>query len=363
MVVYDYIIIGSGIAGIAAAKKLYDKNLLILEKESFPGGDTSTLEIDGHKLNTKVQFGSMFYSSLIESANSLGIEMENFSLRTHIPAEFIEEKERFIEVTKEYKHWWNIISFEKWLEHMKFSESFFEEVLYPYFLVLLMNKETIKGYSAYRCINMLRFFDFLNPENKCLWRFKGGMDTFVKSIISLYSINIKYNKEVKNVLKKGSVIRVDTLTEYFFCKNVIFAVSPIVVSKIYKDITWYQKYIIKWAISMHSDIEVILYRNENSKGSDMFLEYDSATSEGSINLINNNNPENPSEFSLAFSFEKVRVPPSKIVKKIKMKWPQFSSMYEMFMRNININEKNIKFVGAWLIGNLSMECAWISGSF
>jgi protoporphyrinogen oxidase len=73
----DYIVIGSGIAGLHTAYRLsqQDKKVLVLEKESYIGGRMSSHEIDGNF----VDFGAKFiapnlYKNMGPLAKELGVE-------------------------------------------------------------------------------------------------------------------------------------------------------------------------------------------------------------------------------------------------------------------------------------------------
>ena len=51
---YDVIIMGAGMAGIAAAKQLHDSgvdNFVIVEAQNYVGGRLKTIEFGGHRLN------------------------------------------------------------------------------------------------------------------------------------------------------------------------------------------------------------------------------------------------------------------------------------------------------------------------
>src|SRR6185369_4236392 len=84
----DYIIIGSGIAGIHTAWRLNQqgKKVLMLEKESYPGGRMMTKEVEGHRVDYGAKFVASGYKNMMPLAKELGVRLiptnlVTFSLR------------------------------------------------------------------------------------------------------------------------------------------------------------------------------------------------------------------------------------------------------------------------------------------
>lgn len=72
----DYIIVGSGMAGLHTAYRLgqQGKKVLVLEKESYPGGRMSSHEINGSFVDFGAKFISNIYRHMLPLAKELGVE-------------------------------------------------------------------------------------------------------------------------------------------------------------------------------------------------------------------------------------------------------------------------------------------------
>lgn len=75
METYDYIIIGSGIAGLHTAYRLQqqEKKILILEKESYIGGRMSTKLVNDHFVDYGAKFISGFYNNMLSLTKELSV--------------------------------------------------------------------------------------------------------------------------------------------------------------------------------------------------------------------------------------------------------------------------------------------------
>jgi protoporphyrinogen oxidase len=73
--IYDYIGIGSGIAGLHTAYRLQQQKqkILVLEKESYIGGRMSTKLVNEHFVDFGAKFISGFYSNMLSLTKELGI--------------------------------------------------------------------------------------------------------------------------------------------------------------------------------------------------------------------------------------------------------------------------------------------------
>lgn len=78
----DYIIIGSGIAGLHTAYRLSQQNkkVLVLEKESYIGGRMSSHEINGHFIDFGAKFIANAYKNMLPLAEELGVEPVSINL-------------------------------------------------------------------------------------------------------------------------------------------------------------------------------------------------------------------------------------------------------------------------------------------
>lgn len=76
METYDYIVIGSGIAGLHTAYRLQQqgKKVLVLEGEPHVGGRMITREVDGHRVDYGAKFITNQYKNMIPLAKELGIK-------------------------------------------------------------------------------------------------------------------------------------------------------------------------------------------------------------------------------------------------------------------------------------------------
>lgn len=72
---FDYIIIGSGIAGLHTAYRLNQqgKKILVLEKESYVGGRMSTRMVKGHSVDYGAKFVANGYKNMLPLAKELGV--------------------------------------------------------------------------------------------------------------------------------------------------------------------------------------------------------------------------------------------------------------------------------------------------
>ena len=72
----DYIIIGSGIAGLHTAYRLEQqgKKVIVLEKESYVGGRMSSHFINGRFIDFGAKFIANMYKNMLLLAKELGVE-------------------------------------------------------------------------------------------------------------------------------------------------------------------------------------------------------------------------------------------------------------------------------------------------
>ncbi len=109
---FDYIIIGSGIAGLHTAYRLNQqgKKVLVLEKESYVGGRMSTREVSGHRVDYGAKFIANGYKNMLPLAKELGVKpvpvhLMTFSVRRHGKLYPINLSNKFAFLT------WGLISF------------------------------------------------------------------------------------------------------------------------------------------------------------------------------------------------------------------------------------------------------------
>jgi protoporphyrinogen oxidase len=76
METFDYIIVGSGIAGLHTAYRLdqQGKKVLVLEKEPYVGGRMSTVDVDSYPLDWGAKFIANFYKNMLQLARELDIK-------------------------------------------------------------------------------------------------------------------------------------------------------------------------------------------------------------------------------------------------------------------------------------------------
>lgn len=81
----DYIVIGSGIAGLHTAYRLKQqgKKVLVLEKESYAGGRMSTRMVAGHPIDYGAKFVANFYKYMLPLAKELGVTLVPSNSRTY----------------------------------------------------------------------------------------------------------------------------------------------------------------------------------------------------------------------------------------------------------------------------------------
>jgi len=77
MEIFDYIIVGSGIAGTHTAYRLHQhgKKVLVLEKEPYLGGRMITRNVGGYPVDWGAKFVANFYKNMLPLAQELGIEL------------------------------------------------------------------------------------------------------------------------------------------------------------------------------------------------------------------------------------------------------------------------------------------------
>jgi len=76
---YDVIVIGAGLAGLTAAYRLSvaGKAVLLLEKENFLGGRTSSFNDDGMKVEAGFHRHIGYYKKLPSILNEVGVHLDD----------------------------------------------------------------------------------------------------------------------------------------------------------------------------------------------------------------------------------------------------------------------------------------------
>jgi len=244
---YDYVIIGSGIAGIAAATELSKKNIsyVILEKKNTVGGHVITKHVDGCIVDLGFIFGNTNYTDILShikkynipirkhpitfSTLQLGNTIYNNESNTSI---YQTEIERFYKLASKMKwHWW-LITFKKFCEKNNFSLEIQNNVFHPALSILFISKHAFEK-PAYIIIHMLKEWVGLSKEKlPNLWTTETGNISIINHIIQEYSIPIKTNEEVLDIAKYNDKWTLQTHDNTFYCNKIICTCNPRILSNI-----------------------------------------------------------------------------------------------------------------------------------
>jgi len=264
---YDYVVIGAGISGIAAAEALHrgSSSYVVLEKEDHAGGHVITRSIDGCAMDVGFIFGNSNYTSILSKVKQYGLEKKEHILsytvihngekvysNTSPPpnSNLTAEALRFEELTRSIQQWWWLITFQTFCNYYGFDKDFRRFVLEPSLNILFITANSFKK-PAVMVINLLKTFTRVIGKLPVLWSLKHGNIGIINAIVADKQLPIKLNHEVVLVVRQSSGcwrVRCRNNLNYT-CRKVILACGPRTIQEIlHKPSTSFlQRWMIDWA--------------------------------------------------------------------------------------------------------------------
>lgn len=235
---YDYIIIGGGIAGLYANYLLSSKyNGILLEKNKHFGG--RAYEIDFHKTLIKLGAGIMDENNinLLRLLKKLNIKVNSFKSTIDTSMELFEMGDAIWEIKYKYNKYKNIIKNKKYT---------MKQFLIKYFGPTFTKKFILN----------CEYYDFINSDVEYFIKYYDiddmSHDPYNLLIINwtdltkkLLKNNCYNNCDVLQVKKRDNIFNVITKNNIYECKKIIFAISLKPLIKLSKNILKidYKKYI------------------------------------------------------------------------------------------------------------------------
>jgi len=246
--IYDCIIVGGGISGISFAHymKSTDQNILLLEKNSKAGGQIQSIaserisgywrELGSHTCyNSYIQFLSILKDTgsedIIQPLNKVSYVLYDDKIKSifsgmsiiscilHTPKMFFSKKDKTGKTVKEY-----FISILGNKNYNKLLTNAFSAVIcqpaddYPAEMFLKKRKDKFEEY----------------PRKYTL---KGGLSSFIETIIEKDKLSIQTDSEVISVQKQDNIYIVRTSNgDIYQTKNIAFAYNPKALSGLISDI-------------------------------------------------------------------------------------------------------------------------------
>ena len=217
MTLYDYIIVGGGIAGLYANYKLYSNNNgLLLEKNSYFGG--KAYEIDFHGTLIKLGAGIMAEHNkhLIKLLNKLNIKIDSFpSYISTSGLKKFDMEDAIHNIIKKYnenkQHVYNLTMKQFLIKY--FGASFTNQ-----FILNCEYHDFINSNTEY----FIKYYDIYDMSHT---NYNVLIIKWIDLINKLTKKNCINNVEVLNITKENNIFKILTNNDTYICKKIIFAVS------------------------------------------------------------------------------------------------------------------------------------------
>lgn len=215
MIIYDHIIIGSGIAGLYAGFKLGQKKILVLEKNSYIGGRAQNISFHKTSIPTGAGIGRFKKDKLLKKLLSdLDIPINRFSV--NISYSFIPSN-----VKKIFKYLKSVYNGEQNLTFKQFALKHIDLSIYKLFVRSI-------GLTDYENEDVEEtLFRYGMEDNMDGWEAFGvSWNIVVNKLAQSIKFNgnkIKTNSGVELVQTCENWLEVSTLDKKYFCTNVIIA--------------------------------------------------------------------------------------------------------------------------------------------
>ena len=277
---YDYIIIGAGISGIAAAEELSKKkeSYIVLEKEKEVGGHVLTREIDGCTIDLGFIYGRetiyLNIQRLMKKYNlhqiphpitygCMNADNQIVYENTNQTSDYQSEIQRFYDISSHMKWRWWWITFQAFCDEYKFSKEFQDNVFGSALSVLFLSTQSFQR-PAYVMVEMLRDWVALSLEPlPYLFTIQEGNISIIQNLIREYNIQVHTNTEVLQMIKHNHAWRVYTRNKIYTCKKIICTCSPRVIQAILPRQNVIQKYILNDAVKNAYICYGILHRDSS----------------------------------------------------------------------------------------------------
>lgn len=236
---YDYIIVGGGIAGLYANYKLSNqgKNGLLLEKNSYLGGRAFEIDFHGTLIKTGAGIIAEHNYHLLKLLKKLNIKIKSFTSFIDTQLKPFEMGKAICNIIAKYNEHKNTKLNMKQFLIKYFGSSFTKE-----FILNCEHHDFIKSNVEY----FIKYYDINDMSHE---KYNVLTIKWIELINKLYKKNCLTNINVINVTTVGSnkynTFIVKTDEKLYYCKKIIFATSlkPLVkLSKNIIDIN-YKKYI------------------------------------------------------------------------------------------------------------------------
>jgi monoamine oxidase len=231
--VYDYIVIGGGIAGLYANYKLSAKyNGLLLEKNNFFGG--RALEINFHGTQIKAGAGIMIQSNyhlikLLKALNIKPVTFDSFTDTYKINTTDFNMGNAICDITHKYKE-------EK--ENVIKAKLNMKEFLLKYFGASFTNQFILNcEYHDFVKSDVEYFIKYYNINDMSHEKSKLLSIQWTDLVNKLVKKNCLHNANVISITKTDDMFSIKTDVNYYLSKKVIFATTLKPLVKLSKHIT------------------------------------------------------------------------------------------------------------------------------
>jgi L-2-hydroxyglutarate oxidase LhgO len=222
MKIYDYIIVGAGIAGLYTGYKLnkLNNNFLILEKSDYYGGRIKVEEFGGIKVNMGAGVFMEEHKILINILKELNLKYNSFKSVTKYVWEKDENKIEEIKnkVITAIKN-----SYDSKIENISF---------FDFMNIYLDNeiRDLIERYNYFCDFWNLNIHSFMKdyikelfPEKEHIYcSVNGGWNMLLDNLVKEFKDNIKLNEEVVKIMKNKDIFDIITNNKnIYYAKKVI----------------------------------------------------------------------------------------------------------------------------------------------
>jgi len=241
--IYDCIVIGGGISGIAFSHYLHrkGKRTLTLEKDEVYGGRIHTFlpqGTSGFWIETGAHTCYNSYTNILAMATEIGAKENIIPLRNLGYRAYSDGKQKNLMSKISYSqlltHCFRIIGADK---KGKTAREYFSPIvgkvnydrLFRYAFRAVISQDA-DDYPAEIFLKQRKNRDKSQPRR---FTFEGGLSSFVKKIVWYNGLEIRCRTEITQIVKEGGIfVLTDAAGESFRAGNIAFAVDPQTASRL-----------------------------------------------------------------------------------------------------------------------------------